>query len=100
MPAAAFGTPRTCFNGRPAGESTLARRWLPSMRAVSGIQTDDRASLPVPRVRMDAAYKRIAAVLHRGLSDLGSWFLSLRRPVTELEWLLAGHQRVGAVPGR
>jgi len=30
---------RTCFKRRPVGESSLARRWLPSMRAVSGIQT-------------------------------------------------------------
>jgi len=50
---------------------------------------------------MDAAYIRIAAVLHRGLPDLGSWLLFHCDGLQpSFEWLPAGYQRMGAMPGR
>ncbi len=51
---------RSCFNARPVGKSNLARRWLPLMSAVSGIQPVDGHRLHLGRDRMDASEWQLA----------------------------------------
>ena len=74
-------------------QSLAIQRLLLRSGAATTKQTDNRASLPVHRVRMDVAYFRIRAVYHRATLTLGHGLHSVRR---RGDLCRAGYQRIGA----